>query len=217
PRPGREQTRLALPARTLAEPTHDLAASGIASVGARVRLLARPGSRALSAPGRARDRLLGPAGAALSLRRRRGGGAADWSGGRGHAGRRRRRGSRRLGGRGVSGARCGYLRRGSRGLLRGRDPALPPGVAHRTVALAESGCRVDGAKLASRVPAPRPEAEDHARHDSQEHPRIAVARMIHTSDWCVAPRTQLTFTLPVLATMRAIRIASSATRAPAQA
>ncbi len=41
--------------------------------------------------------------------------------------------------------------------------------------------------------------------------------MIHTSDWCVEPRTQLTFTLPVLATMRAIRIASSATRAPAQA
>jgi hypothetical protein len=47
------------------------------------------------------------------------------------------------------------------------------------------------------------------------HPRIAVTRMIKTSDWRVEPSIQLTLTLPVLATTRAIRITSSATRAAA--
>jgi hypothetical protein len=45
------------------------------------------------------------------------------------------------------------------------------------------------------------------------HPRIAVTRMIQTSDWRVEPSTQLTLTLPVLATTSAIRITSKATRA----
>ena len=48
------------------------------------------------------------------------------------------------------------------------------------------------------------------------HPRVAVTRMTQTSDWRVDPSTQLTLTLRVLATTRAIRITSSATRAPAQ-
>ena len=55
--PGREQAGLALPARALAEPAHDLPAGGIGSVGARVCLLARPGIRALLAPWHARGRL----------------------------------------------------------------------------------------------------------------------------------------------------------------
>src|SRR2546423_13056705 len=46
------------------------------------------------------------------------------------------------------------------------------------------------------------------------HPRIAVTRMIQTSDWRVDPNTQLTLTVRVLAATRAIRITSSATRAP---
>ncbi len=37
--------------------------------------------------------------------------------------------------------------------------------------------------------------------------------MIQTSDWRVEPSTQLTLTLPVLATTSAIRITSKATRA----
>ena len=47
------------------------------------------------------------------------------------------------------------------------------------------------------------------------HPRIAVTRMIQTSDWRVDPNTKLTLTVRVLAATRAIRI-TSATRAPAQ-
>ena len=49
------------------------------------------------------------------------------------------------------------------------------------------------------------------------HPRMAVTRMIQTSDWRVEPSTQLTLTLLVLATTRAIRITSNATRALAHA
>jgi len=48
------------------------------------------------------------------------------------------------------------------------------------------------------------------------HPRIAVTRMIQTSDWRVDPSTQLTLTVRVLAATRAIRITRSATRAPAE-
>jgi hypothetical protein len=47
----------------------------------------------------------------------------------------------------------------------------------------------------------------------KSHPRIAVTRMIQTSDWRVEPTAQLTLTLRVLATMRAIRITSRAMRA----
>ena len=47
----------------------------------------------------------------------------------------------------------------------------------------------------------------------KSHPRIAVTRMIQTSDWCVEPSTQLTLTLGVLTAMSAIRITSRAARA----
>lgn len=49
----------------------------------------------------------------------------------------------------------------------------------------------------------------------KSHPRIAVTRMIQTSDWCVEPNTQLTLTLRVLATTSAITTTSRTTRAPA--
>jgi hypothetical protein len=83
PRPattGREQAGLALPAWALAEPAHDLPAGGIGSVGARVCLLARPGSRALLAPWHARGRLLVLARAPFPVRRCSSGRAADRSG-----------------------------------------------------------------------------------------------------------------------------------------
>jgi hypothetical protein len=99
--PGGEQPRSALPARPLAESAHHLVTGCSGSVGAGVWLLARPGGRAVFAPRCAGGRLLIPAGASISLRRRRE--------------------PHRLRCRGLPGARRCRLCRCPRGPLRGRD------------------------------------------------------------------------------------------------
>src|SRR5439155_1002663 len=122
---------LALAARPLAEPTHDLAAARVASVGSRFHLLDRPGHRALPDPGCARDRLLVPTRARLSLCRRGRRRAADRSGRRRYANRRGRRGPPRLGRRSLSGNQRRRFRRGPRRPVWIRDPSLRHCLPHR--------------------------------------------------------------------------------------
>ena len=132
--PRREPPCSALSARPLAEPPHDVLAACVRSLGAGLRLLARPRCSRLPASWNARARLLVPARAALPLRRRRGSSAADRPGRRSDAGRCRRGGANRIRGRSLAGARGSYLGRSARRPDRSSDPPVRYQLAHRHVA-----------------------------------------------------------------------------------
>jgi hypothetical protein len=121
--PSREPTRAALSTRSLVEPANDVVAARSRSLGVRVCLLARSRDSGLPAPGDARNRLLDPACAPLSLCQCSSRSAADRPGRRGHTGRRWRRSLDRLGCGRIGSTCCRPLRRGARSSHRdGRHP-----------------------------------------------------------------------------------------------
>jgi hypothetical protein len=114
----------------------------VASLVARFHLLGRPGRCALPAPWCARDRLLVPTRAPLSLCRRGCRGTADRSGRRHHANRRRRRGPPRVWRRGLPSTQHRRLRRSPRGSLRSRGPSLRHCLPERPLVHPHSRCRL---------------------------------------------------------------------------